>query len=216
MGVAYVNKGCHMKILCTFITLLGISMLSHGAATNDFEKSVEEKFAEAKLSIAFDRPGALDELLMLSVHDHEEAFKDLLEYALRKKNTYSSGYVEQLTQMLKNSPVRPRVGSFRRSESLSLLDVAIMCGNVDGVKKILELGADLSVSRLVTSADRRTLSIPEAVDILIKKKRNNSDNYGGQKIQASLEDLQAIKKVIDEYTQQKQSKLKKIKGFFSK
>ena len=188
------GKGCRMRKQYTLVVLSGISFMIYGASGVEPEKVVEEKFEEAKLAIATGRPGALGHLSEKMIRDHQEKVKQLLEYALRSTHENSKEYVDQLINILKT-------GSQRSSESLPLMDIAIMQGNVEKVKKFLELKPDLSASRLIS--ETQTVSTTDALNILIQRMQKNETVSDGQEIKASLAELQDIKKLIDEYNAKK-------------
>lgn len=201
-----------MKKLYVYCMLLVSSRL-FCAATE--QKSPSELFEQAKKTIALDMPGALYDLTVLPVHEYQEEYKQLLEYALRNTGLCGQDYVKDLTLLLeKNTPDgtlgahRKRPVSLRRSETLSLMDIAIMTGNVDGVKEILRLGSDLSVCRLITIKDRRPLTVKATIDLLLKARQ--ASGYNCQNVTATTEQLQQIRGLIHEHTKTKKSLLKRI------
>lgn len=179
-----------------------------GASEGGPEEVAVVFFEKAKLAIAMGKEGALDGLSKSIVKDHQEEVKQLLEYALRSQHENNKEYVNQLVEHLKIDAEdkslmasRVRSPSFRRSETLTLMDIAIMKGDVDDVKKLLELKPDLSRCRLVSG--HKVVSTSDALASLIHRMKNNDAIYSAQSVHANLDQLEQIKKLIDEYDAKK-------------
>jgi hypothetical protein len=197
----------------------------YGAASEDGDASYLAILDDAKVAIASDMPGALDKLQNFSLQGREEDVKSLLDYALRAKGTYGARYVEELTAILEKNAKREiclpgrsfSAPALRRSETLTLLDVAIMRGNVHGVKELLKnINPNLSVCRLINDGKSGGYSVADALDILIKKKQNAEFYYASQHISATADELLEIKKLIHEHQKSKKTLFKRFKDTFTK
>ena len=211
-----------MKKLLTVCCAAGISFGLCGSAYSAAEEELyqaNEKFEQAKLAIALDKPNALQELSVFGLLHQQEKVQALLDTALRVKNgKHTQEYIDILTtQLQKDTPVmdriRQRSSSLRRSETLTLLDVAIMQGQVGGVKKLLQkTNADTTKSRLLGT--KENLSAAQTVDKLIKAQKNNVATLNG--LVATADQLVEIRKLIDAHNKAHMSPFQRLAYRFTK
>lgn len=210
-----------MKKHSTCIILLATTFSLFGAAGIEPAKIVEEIFEDAKLAIATGRPGALDGLSDKIVCENREKVKQLLEYAMRSGYNNGNAYVLQLVNLLQLQPEagslpsgRARSSTSRASESLTLLDIAIMKGNVMHVTELLKLKPDLSVSRLIS--DRRIVSTQEALTVLIDRMKKNETVYSGHRIDATFDQLQQIEILVQAHMFERKKRSISLPAIFRK
>ncbi len=110
-------------------------------------------------------PDALKDLSELVKKEGIDVATALLDSAARTKGDKTGEYIKTLVEQGADISGRRRAGSLARSKTLSPLDVAIMKGNVEAVRALLEKGADTSGSQLIN----KSMSVHEAVDKLIQR-----------------------------------------------
>lgn len=211
-----------MKKLLVFCCAAGVSFGLSGAAysCSEEERHVNAMFEQAQLAIAKDKSDALVSLSVTGMlNEHEDKVRALLDCALRVKNgQHTNDYIEVLTDQLKSNSEKSAIGKakpkYHHSGTLTPLDVAIIKGQVEGVRMILERNSpNMRISRL--TGDGKVVSVNRAVAKLIKARKDNKTMSNG--ITATLEQLLDIQKLIDGHNKaNSMSPLKKLKHKFTK